>query len=511
MGQQPVCAIGGTVVESAGNQPVARARVIAVGTYSLLKLTDDRGGFCFQSLDPGDYHILVQKAGYQEEVYPVTLAVEADSVVKPLSIRMTHYGSLSGLVVDSAGEPLAGAHVTVWDRARGMSGWGPEEVDSVNADGRGVFRFSQVLPGTYYLSVNQAEQDGRRFAFPFLDSDGQPMLEKEVETFYNGAFTFDAAAPVEVQAGQHVDDLMLTLRKARLRRVSGHVANPPKTGFLTYDGGSDLSGAIPIAKDGSFVQTGIAPGPYTLRLTDGERTIAQKDVDLTDGDALGVILEPVETIDVPVTFRTEGKGPAFRPRGPGVRPVVLVADDSGEAVVLKRTNDGTYRFAEVPRGIYRLRLELAGQAFYLKGVTYGGETQTGNKVDLRSSRQGGLEVTVSSKVASLQGRATPAEGVEENQSQNLTVLLVDGDQGSIAMQTGTDQKGRFQLRTVAPGKYRVFAVEGFDGEAWNRAGLLRALAAKAVDVELKESDKKQVSVTVISAGEWKAALKNIGE
>ena len=52
--------------------------------------------------------------------------------------------------------------------------------------------------------------------------------------------------------------------------------------------------------------------------------------------------------------------------------------------------------------------------------------------------------------------------------------------------------------------------EGFDDDEWGSPELAKALEAKSVELELKESDKKQVSVTVISADEWAAAVKKTG-
>ena len=511
------CTLGGTVVDSFSDKPVVRARVIAeTEGYSLVRLTDARGSFCFENLTPGDYDLMAQKAGYGDALHTVTLAVEENAVVKPLLIRMTRYAGLSGTVLDTEGELLPGVQVTVWQRVRSQNGAGPLAVDVTRADSRGAFRVSRLDPGTYYLSVNPENKLETRFVLPFVDNHGQMPREKEVETFYSAAFTLAGATPLELKPGQQLDSLVLTLRKARLRRVTGRIANPPREGFLSFEGetgaGSDRSGAIPIASDGSFVRADLPPGKYTFRLYDGRKPIARQDIDLTDGDAVGITLDPIETADIPVTFRTEGKGPPFRPRAPGPYwgASMLVRDGSGEAVGLEPAGGGTYRFPGVERGIYRLRMELAGQQLYLKGVTYGGETQTGDKLDLRSLRPGGLEITFSSNVAEVQGLAT----APEDESGGLTVILVDeandGEPARIAGATGTDQKGRFRLPGVAPGKYRLFAIEGFDDEEWGSPELAKVLQAKAVELQLKESDKRQVSVTAITAGEWAAAVKKTG-
>ncbi len=88
------------------------------------------------------------------------------------------------------------------------------------------------------------------------------------------------------------------------------------------------------------------------------------------------------------------------------------------------------------------------------------------------------------------------------------MILVDG--AHVVEEASTDQKGRFLIPSVAPGKYRVFAIAGFGDDDWDSPELAKTLAAKSVELDLKENEKKQVSVPAISAGEWAAALKKLG-
>jgi hypothetical protein len=502
------CTLGGTVTDGGSKKPVERARVIATaGSYSVLALTDQRGSFCFAHLAPDNYRLIVQKSGYVEFSHPTTLSVEADGVEKPLWIRLTRYGSISGTVLDSEGEPLPGAVVNVWERTRVANGSAPSDVDSTNADARGTFHFSQLPPGTYYLSVKGDQDTDRRFVFPFVDSRGQMPHEREVETFYATSLTFAAATPIEVIGGQD-PNLVLTLRKAHLRRISGRILDPPHTGFLSYsvdtETGSSRGGVIPIASDGSFLKADLPPAKYTLYLIGEDQPIARKDVDLTSGDALDVTLDPIANMTIPVTFRTEGKGPAFRPNPAteGV-PAMLVREGTDEAVLLKELSDGTYGFIGVENGIYRLNMALRGQKFYLKEVAYGGETQTGDRIDLRAEKPGGLEITLSPNVAEVQGKVSL-----KDESDDLTVLLVDG--GQIVHQTSTDQKGRFRMPAVAPGKYRLYAIEDFDEDDWGSPQLSKELEKRSIELDLKENEKRQVTLSVISADEWAAALKKLG-
>jgi protocatechuate 3,4-dioxygenase beta subunit len=502
LAQEPACAIGGTVVDGATNKPVARARVIAEvqGSYSFVTLTDAGGNFCFEHLTPATYHVLVQKPGYTETRNAGTLAVEEGAAIKPLAIRLTPYAGLAGVVLDEDGSALAGVEVTVWERVRDRKGGSPDSVESVETDGLGAFRFSELDPGTYYLSAKRPDDLEVIAVSPFLDSTGQAPREKEVETFYSGSFTFASATPVEVKAGQQVGNLVLTLKKTRLRSITGKVANPPRAGFLDLERETETESsffrAVVIGEDGSFSRMGLLPARYTLSLRDGPRLLASKEVDLTSGDAIGITLDPVETVDVTVTFRTEGKGPAYRPGAD-----FLIAADRLD-VPVQTEADGTCRFVDVPRGIYSVSLSTLAQKLYVKRMVYGGEVLEDRKLDLRNGASGTLEVTLSPNVAEVEGR------VDGDGSAAITVILVKGT--SITGLAETDQKGRFRMETLAPGKYRLFAIAGFDEDEWGSPDLAKALAGKSLELELQESEKKQVNAPVISEEEWDAAVAKSG-
>lgn len=500
--QETACAIGGTVVDGDSNKPVVRARVMAEveRDHAFLTLTDERGGFCFARLNAASYRVSVQKAGYLETRRAGTLAVEDGAGVKPLALRLVQLAGLAGVVLDEAGNPAPGVEVRVWERVRDGQGWGPSADDSTTADGLGVFRFSELAPGTYYLSARPEGWDERRFAVSLLDSKGETPLEKEVETFYSGSLTFAGATPVEAKAGQPVEHLVLTLKKTPVRRISGRIANPQTMGYLVLDHksetGSAGGGTIDVAKDGSFTREGLPPGRYTLRLREGSRLLARRQVDLTNGDAVGIILEPLESVDVRVNFHTEGKGPAFQSTTGSCG--FLEEDGSDDAVMGMLRGDGTCAFRSVPRGVYRVGIGVQGQQLYVKKLVYGGQTLANRELDLRNGADGDLEVTLSPNVAEVQGHV-------EGESEGVTVILVDGL--TIAAQAETDQKGRFRMGALAPGKYRLLAVAGFDEDDWGSAELAKALAGKAVELELKESEKRQVRVTGISEEEWDAAVE----
>jgi hypothetical protein len=76
--------------------------------------------------------------------------------------------------------------------------------------------------------------------------------------------------------------------------------------------------------------------------------------------------------------------------------------------------------------------------------------------------------------------------------------------------TDVDSSGKFELEWLAPGKYRLFAIEGFDEAPWGSLELAAALREKSLAVELHEGETRQLTLPLISSEEWTAALWKVG-
>src|SRR5580658_6748980 len=264
--QGPACAVSGTVVDSA-NKPVGKARVLAAGpNYSLWKSTDKSGFFCFDHIEPGSYRLSVEKAGYISAHRRVTIDPEDQSARPPLRIAISAEAAISGVVLDSYGEPIPGAAVSVWTRARTAKGFTPNSEEGADTGPDGAFSFSDLFPGVYYLSASHKDALQRGVVFPILDSQGRPPSEIEMETFYGGSLTFAGATPLTLKPGQNVNNLILMVRKTAVRRLAGRANAPPSTASLILhedtETSSNSGGIIPIGADGSFSRDGLAPARY---------------------------------------------------------------------------------------------------------------------------------------------------------------------------------------------------------------------------------------------------------
>ena len=121
------CLIGGSVVAADTGKPIAAARLLAEprsGKAAILRRGDDRGTFCFDNLEPGKYRLTVERAGYSIFVYGarpgassgIDLDVDGSTAGAALKRQMVRSGSIEGLVLEGAGEPLEHAQVKLWTK-----------------------------------------------------------------------------------------------------------------------------------------------------------------------------------------------------------------------------------------------------------------------------------------------------------------------------------------------------------------------------------------------------------
>ncbi len=503
---QSDCAVRGVVADQSTGKPIAGVKLLLVRQSSreipsLLQRSAEQGGFCFETAEPGDYLLETQRAGYLDGTYGggMILAVRSGVQIPPVSVSLVRRTVLSGTVVDGDGEPFVKAEVHVYRRLRSREDSGQDEVESQETDDRGVFRFGDLPPGTYYLGVTAK---ARNPSMPFMDTGGKPRQEGYLESFYSAAARFEDARPIVLQAGKDVTGILLTLRKTQFRHIGGRVVGPPEGAYLRLRH-PESTKEIPIAADGSFYRGGLEPGPYTIELRTGNLLRGRKDVDLSGGDADGVTIvadrSPAPDFTLAVQFRTDKQGEPYRPSANAF--LVLQKLGTNEVRVAQMSADGTFQFTNLTPDIYRLETVWTLDDFYVKSILLGGQAVTGRTLDLRSGSPGGIQIVMARKSAGLTGQLAGDAPL----SQAVTILLVN-DRERIEERTHTDQNGQFRMEHAAPGTYRLFAIEQFDVSDWN-PDLAAALAAKSLAVELGDGETKKVTLPLITSQELAAAVK----
>jgi protocatechuate 3,4-dioxygenase beta subunit len=305
-------------------------------------MADEEGGFFFADLPPGEYYLQATKDGYAPGTYGQRRAWGQSQLVSlgegerlaDARLRLWKYGVITGTVSDEAGEPVVGITVRALmrDVTAGRTQYGnleviPELVPSAITDDRGMFRLSQLMPGTYVVLVPSTQTtlpvaalDGQDAALRSdlffagvaeVASPGQPRAQQMGDvalltssrvlipppptaagrmavyptTFFPAAPTAREATRIALQAGEERTDVAISLRPVPAVRVAGRVITPdgtppPRTTIrltgaamtdvITRDlvTGQDYVGFETVTgmtdASGRFTLLGVPPGEYVL-------------------------------------------------------------------------------------------------------------------------------------------------------------------------------------------------------------------------------------------------------
>ena len=153
--------ITGQIVDAATGRAVNGA-VVTLKPQPQRILTAADGRFVFTELPPGAYTIVATRRGYVEGAsgrrrpggtsQPVTLTPDepsADAVV-----RMWKTAVITGVVTDESGDPVVGAQLRALERSTvaGQSRFTAAGAPAFTDD-RGVYRFSDLVPGEYLVAT----------------------------------------------------------------------------------------------------------------------------------------------------------------------------------------------------------------------------------------------------------------------------------------------------------------------------------------------------------------------
>ncbi|HEX6975785.1 MAG TPA: carboxypeptidase-like regulatory domain-containing protein, partial [Vicinamibacterales bacterium] len=174
----PTGLIGGQVVDAGSGKPVPGAFVLLGGGPPPPRvagspppsrpraLTDGDGRFAFRGLAAGTYNVTVSRPGHVDGAYgrrrpegtTQTLALAPGERVSDITIAVWRQASISGAVVDEAGEPVVGVEVRALRRALVSGRW--QFTTTVSGgfrqfftDDRGAYRIPGLPPGEYVVAV----------------------------------------------------------------------------------------------------------------------------------------------------------------------------------------------------------------------------------------------------------------------------------------------------------------------------------------------------------------------
>jgi 5-hydroxyisourate hydrolase-like protein (transthyretin family) len=514
--------IEGLVLKAGTNDPISGTRVLLIRAGTNLTspevITDRDGKFAFNDLAPGTYRLHFSSAGYVRQEFGKSLTIAAGDVVRGLTTRLTPAGNVAGRLWNDFGQPAVGVPVQIVRSIFNSEGQRIlDVVGGTRSNDRGEYRIYWVTPGTYYLMAGSPPGRVPR-ALPNIGlpvSKNDPT-ESYTFTFYPGVTDIIHATPLDIRPGSDLAvDLALTRQQSfRLRGkvvdgVSGQVPASVAVSVLysANIANSGMSFSFPAsynATTGVFESSSLGPGLYSVSVTSQSKVVAIVPVNVVrDIDDLIVTIRPPVSITGRIAMEGKTNSLEIERMRLQLRPAVNLGTPMLPAV--KINADGTFRLDNVAGGEYRVAVNPeAGlpdtySDFYIKDAHMDRKDVLQRSLLIGDSVPNGasLEIVLSTNSGYVEGvvldaRFQPAAGVQ-------AVLVPERDRSRTELYKAamTDESGRFTMRAVAPGEYKLLAWATLESYGYFDPVVLKQAEPMARSVHVAEGSRQSVDVTVI--------------
>ncbi|HET9216902.1 MAG TPA: carboxypeptidase-like regulatory domain-containing protein [Terriglobia bacterium] len=493
--------------------------------------TDGDGRFAFRDVTPGFYTIRVQKEGFfgkpEGGTFPPTAATDVSVAAKEVSaasLSMTPGALIGGRVYGVDGQLLPNA--IVWAmRVTYPLGYAvlSGQVSKL-ADDRGEFRLFWIPPGDYYLTAEAP----RAASIPGGGPAGQG-----IKTFYPGVTDVTEARTLTVKGGEEMLGMDVGIRGSSSFKVSGQITSLIPLPVAQNAAGANAAVLVLLGRDatapddtkqvgtvplvptiGKFEISNILPGTYDLfaRVPDpasqasGGAPVAwgRARLDVRDMDVPNVSIVIPPAVDVRGTVSAGGG------KMPSSIRVQLMPDDAAAKIpayqqVSRRTVPvdaaGAFAVPAVPAGRFRVSA-IAGLPpdMYLADVRQSAQSVFDTGFDVNSGNTAPLEIALAAGAGSVTG--VVVDGPMKVVPGATVVLVPETKRRSnraLYVSATSDAYGRFSLRGVSPGDYKVFAWESIPTEAYVNAAFMVKHEDRGKPVHVGQQGTVSTELTIISA------------
>jgi protocatechuate 3,4-dioxygenase beta subunit len=521
---QDRCALEGRVLKSTTGEPLRRVQVYlmraeggrgqAYGTT-----TDESGRFALKEVVPGRYRLSADRNGYLRQEYgqrgpnrPGTiLNLEPGQHLKDVTMRLSPFSVIAGRVVDEAGEAAANVRVQALRESHERGRRRLVPAGGATTNDLGEYRIFGLAPGRYYLNA-QSMQAWNMAGVIEQAPPGRTSNSEEnyVSFYYPGVLDASQAQPIEVGPGGEVRGVDFRLMRGRTVWIRGRIVNsaterPVRSAMVMLapqDGRPGMPEGRAVVRDaeGSFEIRGVAPGSYKLTANlfeEGKRYSGSIPIQVGDSNLEGVELPIGVGLELPGTLRADGAA-TFKAEGV---LVLLESRQEGVASAASVKPDGSFRLINVLPDQYSPLVRNLPEDYYVKSVRLGSLDVSETGLDLGSAGSGGrLEIVVSPSG----GRV---EGVVVNEKQQpvpgaivaLAPEFTRRGQTALFKSATADQEGRYSLRGIAPGQYKLFAWEDIEPGAFQDPAFLSQHESHGQSVRIDEGARQSAQLPVIPA------------
>ncbi len=508
------CSIEGTVAKASTGEPLkkAAATLRKAEHYEEVKsvATDANGRFEIKNIDPGRYYLFVTRNGYVRGEYGqrtpdgrgAILALAPGQRLRDITFRLILAAAITGHIYDEDGEPVAEVevHALRYRYEKGQRKLEPS--NSTQTNDLGEYRLYGLPPGQYYVSAS----------YNPAQSGMQATEGGYAPVFYPGTSDPNRAAPVELRAGDEYPAVDINLQPIRTVTIRGRIINAV-TGQPGVNADVMLMPGDPAASgfaieyqtyiqdpQGSFEIHGVRPGSYYLlgAISDeGKRFVTREPLEVGNSDLEGLNIVIGRGIDLRGRVHIEGKGDLDL----SSLNVMLWPRDENIVMDIPQTSiksDATFVIANVPDGIYRIQLWTLPEDYYLKSARLESEDvlESGLAIS-RKQPSGWLELVLSANGGRIDGIVMK----DQQPFSGARVVLVPEPakrgQERLYKDTTTDQYGRFTLRGLNPGDYKLFAWESIEEGAYRSPDFLRTYEDKGQPTHVDEGSRQSFQLQLI--------------
>ena len=504
----------GRVVNAATGDAVRKVNLTLTSNHDspepLTAQTDDKGGFSFQDLAPGSYRLIGEKAGFEKQHYGAGLnpnvgalfAVKAGEAVKGVTFKLVPNAVIGGRVLDQDGETMPNLVVSALRSTyvRGKRQW--TQAGGATTNDRGEFRIAGLRPAKYIVGATDINLG---IGIAGVSKGAMPDKPEPAygTTYFGNTGDIARAVPVEVRMGDDRRGADIQMIKTTTVRVRGKVVGAPDGKILVVmlmRKGGPAMGAAPGGvgmvqpTDATFEIKNVTPGAYLL--------IARSATSVTEpmGAPLAIEvgdqhIDGLEFALSPGASELSGKItiPAFQPTGEKGVTVTLDRVDfqTGDSPSAKAAEDGKFTLPNVFAGKYRIRVTGLPDNGYVKTVKSGGQEMDQDGADL-SGGSGSLEIQVSRTGAQVEGSIM---GADDKPVSGATVVLIpESGRESLYRSMTAEADGTFDMKGVAPGKYKVLAWEDLEQGAYLDPDFVKPYEASAQGLIVEENVKVKLTL-----------------
>lgn len=515
------CLLEGRVVNSITGEPLMK---VAISLWRTGGADNERyetvstagGRFTIRDVEPGQYRLSANKRGYADgaangttvRARPV-LSLDPGQHLNHFEVRMSPQAVITGRVLDDDGEPLPNVGVFLLRYSFRHGKQQLENCEQANTNDLGDYRMYGLSPGRYYLSAMPNDYSGRHQQY----DSGRGYAP----VYYPGATDPSGAKPIDLEAGSLVRGIDIAMVRVRTVHVKGRVIDPASKQNMQMTGvhlqqreesrymfGGNAFASVDA--QGNFEIKSVVPGNYYVvaaKRMEGRYSQARLPVDVHENDIENLVLEFGAPGELKGQVRVEGG--ALEASN---QTTVWLEGESGMGAAGRIRPDGSFSVTDVEPTHYRVNVFGFGDRYYLKSARVGDQDVLDSGLDFSRGVAGSLEVTLSANGGQVEGVVLNAQDQPE---PGASVVLVPNEPrrslSRLYRETATDQYGRFTVKGIAPGSYKLFAWEAIEDGAYENPDFVKKYEALGELRTIQEGSRESAQLQLIpTAG--KPAMPN---